>query len=280
MFARRLWLSDFRNYYGADFEPAPAGLSVLSGDNGAGKTNVLEALAFLSYRQSFRGAPVDALVRQGAGEAVVRGAFDREGRELVVEVEIAAGGRSRVQVNRHPAGPRRELASTIPVTIFSPADLSLVKGPPEERGRFLDTVLAASDPRLEALIARFERVLRQRNALLRQSGGHLGAEVALSLDVWDTRLVETGTALAAARAHLAEELAPALAQAYAGVAPRAAPIGATYARSWEGPLAAALAAARPEEVRRGQTLVGPQRDEFSLTLGDRPARTHASQGEQ
>jgi DNA replication and repair protein RecF len=277
---RRLWLGDFRNYESADVEPAPDGLTVIRGDNGEGKTNLLEAVGYLALLSSFRGAPTEAMVRDGAERAVVRGEGEREGRQLLVEVEIPRAGRGRAQVNRQPLKRTADLLGALRVSVFSPDDLVLVKGGPAERRRYVDDLLVSLHPRNDALRADVERILRQRGALLRQAGGRLTAEVATTLDVWDTQLAAAGEALAAAREELVASLDPELATAYDQLAGSPARVTAVYERSWQGPLADALAASRADDVRRAVTLVGPHRDDIALSVGGLAARTHASQGEQ
>jgi DNA replication and repair protein RecF len=278
----RLWLTDFRNYTTAEAELAPR-LTVVVGPNGEGKTNLLEAVAYLATLSSFRGAPSDALVRAGCDRAVVRAEGARHGRLLLVEAELATTGRPRVAVNRQPLRRARDLLGALRVSIFSPDDLALVKGGPAERRRWLDDTLVSSHPRADAVRSEFERVLRQRNALLRQVGGRLDADAATTLEVWDAKLVESGEALARARADLVERLEPVLDRAYRNLsgAAGAPAVTATYEAPWRAAgLAAALAGARAEELRRGVSLVGPQRDDLALTLDALPSRTHASQGEQ
>src|SRR4051812_9344096 len=202
MHLRRLWLADFRNYTTADVSPAPDGLTVVRGDNGEGKTNLLEAGGFLATLSSFRGVPNEALVRQGAEQGIVRAEAAREGRELLLEVEIPAAGRGRAQVNRQPLRRAAELLGALRTSVFSPDDLVLVKGGPADRRRYLDELLVAMHPRNEALRADVEKILRQRNTLLKQSGGRLDSAAAATLDVWDTQLARAGEALAAAREEL------------------------------------------------------------------------------
>jgi len=276
----RIWLTDFRNYTTAETALAP-GLTVVVGGNGEGKTSLLEAVGYLATLSSFRGAPTDALVRQGAECAIVRAEGTRGPRELLLEAEVPVTGRARVAVNRQALRRGRDLLGALRVSVFSPDDLVLVKGSPGERRRYLDDVLVALHPRNDTLRAELERVLRQRNTLLRQLGGRLTAEAAPTLDVWDAKLVEAGEALAAAREELVATLEPMLARAYADVAGDNLVAWAHYEAPWRKKgLAAALALARADELRRGVSLVGPQRDDLVLELEGRPARTHASQGEQ
>jgi DNA replication and repair protein RecF len=281
----RLWLNDFRNYASLELSVAP-GLTVVMGENGQGKTNLLEAIGYLSSLSSFRGVPNDALVRHGHERAVVRAEGLASERPLLIEAELTTSGRGRVAVNRQPLRRARDLLGTLRVTVFSPDDLALVKAGPAERRRFLDDGLVALAPRHDATRGEFERVLRQRNTLLRQcTGGRADTELLTTLDVWDAKLVETGEAMGAARADLVERLAPELTKAYAQVsgdrAARAAEVSAAYDAPWRaGGLAAALTAARADELRRGVSLVGPHRDDLVLSVGGMPARTQASQGEQ
>lgn len=276
---RRLWLTDFRNHAATELE-LPPGLTVVVGPNGAGKTALLEAVGFLSTLSSFRGAPTEVLVRSGADRAVVRGEVERDGRDLLIECELR-GGRTVAQLNRQRGARRRDLLEALRVSVFTPDDLDLVKGGPGGRRRFLDDAMEALRPRDDALRLELERVLRQRNTLLRQAAGRLTDDVALTLDVWDQKLAGVGEEVRARRGEIATDLAPVVAEAYVRLAGRAATVGLAHLCSWgEGPLADALAAARDEDVRRRTSTVGPHRDELALALDGLPARSHASQGEQ
>ncbi len=296
MWLRRLWLTDFRNYETADVA-LPPGLTVVRGANGEGKTNLLEAAGYLATLASFRGVATEALVREGCHQAVVRGEAERSGRELLIETEVAASGRGRAAVNKQRLRRAGDLLDALRVSVFAPDDLELVKGGPAARRRYLDDTLVAVHPRHDVLRRDMERILRQRTALLRQSAsafghggrGRLTSEIATTLDVWDSKLVSAGEALADARADLVTKLEPAMAKAYADVAPERGParvaerhaVSAAYDAPWRAQgLAAALAASRDEELRRGVCLVGPHRDDLFLGINAMPARTHASQGEQ
>ena len=275
-----LWLHDFRNYESADLV-LPAGLTVVRGANGEGKTSLLEGIGYLATLSSFRGVPSEALVREGATQAVVRGEGERNGRQLLIEAEIGSAGRGRVAVNKQRLRRSSDLLDALRVSVFAPDDLELVKGGPSARRRYLDDTLVALSPKHEALRRDLDRILRQRTALLRQSGGRLSPEIATTLDVWDAKLVAAGEALADARAALVADLEPALAKAYADLSPTRGAVTASYDAPWRGSgLAAALAEARHDELRRGVCLVGPHRDDLTLRINAMPARTHASQGEQ
>ncbi len=201
----------------------------------------------------------------------MRAEVERDERELLIEAEIAPG-RSRVQVNRQRLARTRDLLGALRVTVFAPDDLEMVKGGPATRRRYLDDLLVAHSPKLDVLRTDLDRILKQRNALLKQMAGrHGGGEGALAtLEVWDERFATTGSALVAARAALLDQLRPALQVAYASVAGAPAEVGAAYEQSWEGELADALRDAREVDVRRAVTTVGPHRDE--LALDDRRAR--------
>ena len=293
MHVDHLWLTDFRSYEEAEFSPAPEGLTLVSGPNGEGKTNLVEAIAYLATLKSFRGSPLEALVRvarPGEAEvqrAIVRAEGSRESRRLLVEAEVTLAGRDRVQVNGQPLKRSRDLLGFFCVTVFSPDDLSLVKGGPQERRQYLDDLLVALHPRHSETMTEVDRVLKQRNTLLKSAAGtgHVPQDVESTLEVWDSKLSAAGEKLAAVRASLTAALEPLAGEAYARLAASVSErgrdaIAINYERSWSGPLAEALRAARRDDLRRGVTTVGPHRDEIEMRIGDFPARTHASQGEQ
>jgi DNA replication and repair protein RecF len=276
----RLELRDFRNHERSELDLGP-GVTVIVGRNGEGKTNLLEAAAFAATLTSFRGAATEALVRRGADSAVVRADLADDDRRALVELELRAGRRVRGQLNRQPLRRRRDLLGTVRVTLFAPDDLVLVKGGPAERRSFLDDLVVDLRPADDDLRRQVDRVLRQRNTLLRQMGSRGGGEALATLDVWDQQLAELGSRLAERREQLTERLVPALARRYEALArPAGAEVGVRYERSWAGDLGDALAAARPEDLRRGVSTVGPHRDDALVVLDGEPARTHGSQGEQ
>ena len=276
-----LWLTDFRCFEEASFEPDPSGLTVLRGENGVGKTSVLEAIGWLATERSFRGAGRETLVRNGRPRAVLRAETAMGERHVLLEAELPVDGPARVQFNRQAVRRRAELAEGLRVSVFSPDDLEIVQGGPAGRRQYLDDALVALQPRHDQLLDELERILRQRGALLRQAGGRATPEVASTLEVWDARLADAGEALATARQTLVEQLAPLVAAACAGLAPGDdAVVQLRYRRSWDGALAEALVRARDEDLRRQVSTVGPHRDDLELTLSGRPARSQASQGEQ
>ena len=296
MHLEHLELVDFRSYVGAEFDPAPSGITVVTGANGAGKTNLIEAVGYLATMRSLRGSPPAALVRSGADQdfAVIRSVIGHEdtGRRVTIDAQLHATGRDRVQVNGQALRRTRDLLGALQVTVFSPDDLTLVKGGPSGRRGYLDDLLVALQPRRDALLSELERILKQRNALLKSAfaGGYrpgraLPEDIRVTLDVWDAKMVATGEELVAARTHLVEQLNGPAADAYRSLATGSAgadrlSIGLDYQVSWAGTLAEAMRAARDDDLRRGVTTVGPQRDDLELSIGGLPARTHASQGEQ
>jgi len=281
MIVSRLELVDFRNYTAACFDFHP-GITAVVGLNGQGKTNLVEALGYLATLDSFRAAPAEALIRSGADTAVVRAVVVHpDGRQLEVELELARQGRNRVQVNKQRLARTRDLLGVLRVSVFSPDDLALVKGAPGERRRFLDDTLVSLAVKYDAMRLELERTLKQRNTLLRQAGGRLDSDAGLTLDVWDTKFADLGDRFGHARATLVERLAPMVATAYDQLADRPSAVDMRYAPEWRtAGLAAALSAARTDDVRRGVSTVGPHRDDVEVTLAGMPSRTHASQGEQ
>ncbi len=280
MRVERLWLTDFRNYTELDVTLA-AGLTAVVGPNGQGKTNLLEALGWLATLDSFRGAATDALIRAGADRAILRAEGDEAGRRLLIEAEINRTGRHRVQVNRQKLARSRDLLGILRVTVFAPDDLALIKEGPALRRAFVDNTVVAIDARKDPVQRELDKILRQRNALLRQVGGRLDESARITLDVWDERLALAGERVAATRADLVDELGPQIEQAYGDLAGRPYPVRLTYQAPWrEQGLAGALADARRADLARGVSTVGPHRDELLVELDGLPARTCASQGEQ
>jgi DNA replication and repair protein RecF len=275
-----LAVTDFRNLVSTVIELDPDGTTVITGLNGAGKTSLLEATAYLATLQSFRGSPKEALVRRGADRAILRAETRVADRAVTIEAEVLATGRSRTQVNRQAVRRRVDLHDALRVTVFSPEDIGVVRAGPADRRHFLDETLAVVDPKAARAAEETDKVLRQRAALLRNVGRTLGAEAATTLDVWDARLDDAGTRLVEARERLVAELAPRVVEHYVRLAGLPTGVGLAYVRSWEGRLLDALGAARSRDVQRGVSTVGPHRDELELTLDGLPSRTHASQGEQ
>lgn len=280
MLIRTLELQDFRSYESAIVDLSE-GLTAIIGENGQGKTNLLEAISWIAGMGSFRGVPDDALIRLGADAAIVRASVvSPDGREQLIEVELPRVGRNRIQVNRQRLSRARDLLGVVQVTVFSPDDLELVKGGPALRRRWIDDALVSRHPRHDAVRSDLERILKQRNALLRSAHGRLDGDAAFTLDVWDAKLATAGNAVRGAREALLDEMTPRLTGAYDAVAGEAADVEMIYEPSWHGDLSEALVGSRDLDVRRGVSTIGPHRDEIVLRIAGSPARTHASQGEQ
>ena len=281
MIIEHLELIDFRNYASGSFD-LTAGTTAIIGDNGQGKTNLAEALAYLATLASFRGAPNDALVRAGADCAIIRATVRHDdGRETLIEAELSAVGRNRVQVNRQRLGRTRDLLGSVRVSVFSPDDLTLVKGSPGDRRRFMDDTLVALATKYDSVRLEIHRIVRQRNTLLKQAGGRLTDEMEITLDVWDSKFAEVADQFGYARATLISRLTPMVLEAYEQLAGMATPLDLCYEPPWrQQGMAAALAESRALDLRRGVSTVGPHRDELDLWINGLPSRTHASQGEQ
>ncbi|WP_203337629.1 DNA replication/repair protein RecF [Nocardioides limicola] len=300
MHIAHLTLHDFRSYGDLDLALEP-GRSAFLGRNGQGKTNLVEAIDYLSRLASHRVASDAPLVRAGAEQALVRAAVVKEGRTATLEVELNPGRANRARINRAALPRPRDLIGLVRTVVFAPDDLALVKGDPSMRRRFLDDLLVLRTPRLAGVRADYDRVLKQRNSLLRSARSNRAAREAAesTLDLWNEHLVAFGAELTAARLQLDEDLAPYLIAAYADVADgvHRSQARTSYRPSWaedeaESPreiagVAAAIQAAleerRRDELDRGITLVGPHRDEWLLTLGDGqlelPVKGYASHGE-
>ncbi|MFT4122990.1 MAG: DNA replication/repair protein RecF [Microbacteriaceae bacterium] len=308
MYVTHLVLADWRNYESLEVELAP-GPTVLLGSNGQGKTNLVEALGYLATLGSHRVSSDQALIRAGRDSAVVRARLQNGDRSVLAEVQLNRTGANRAQVNRVAVRPR-ELPRYFSSVLFAPEDLALVRGEPAGRRRMLDELLVLRSPRMAAVLADYDRALRQRNSLLKSARSQGLREAQLgTLDVWDERLVAIGAQIIEARGRLVQELAPEVAAAYAQVAgaehvvtlaafmsirsvnagepdcsdgpddsPAVVRAALTAAEAAEE-FARALTRARRAELDRGLTLSGPHRDDLLLMLNDMPARSHASHGE-
>jgi DNA replication and repair protein RecF len=298
-----LTLHDFRSYAAADVALGP-GVTSFVGRNGQGKTNLVEAVDYVARLSSHRVASDAPLVRLGAEQAVIRAAVVRDDRQALLEIEINPGRSNRARINKSPLPRARELLGMVRTVLFSPEDLTLVKGDPSDRRRFLDDLLVQRAPRYAGVRSDYDRVLKQRNSLLKTAGlarrggpGSSRGESALAtLGVWDSHLARAGAELLAARIALVQELGALVGTAYEAVARGARRDDATmaYKPSFELPeidasspdrtvLAEALLAEverrRDDEIDRGISLVGPHRDELALMLGPLPVKGYASHGE-
>ena len=303
MYVDHLQLTDFRSYASVDV-PLEAGVTTFVGSNGQGKTNLVEAVEYLATMNSHRVASEVPLVRSGATSAVVRAgvvAGLNDSRRLTLELEINPGKANRARLNRSPLRHAREIIGVLRTVVFSPVDIAIVKGDPSERRHFLDELLVARWPRLAGVRGDYERVLRQRNTLLKSLSGRLRGgppptDTEATLDVWDSHLARAGGELLEARLTTLADLAPHISKAYADIAPTNNDAIAEYRASADldvprqvehgtaradlsAALESAMAERRAEEIQRGVSLVGPHRDDIALSLGMLPAKGYASHGE-
>jgi DNA replication and repair protein RecF len=293
VFVRHLGLRDFRSWAHAEVDLTP-GRTVFVGPNGFGKTNLIEALWYSSTLGSHRVATDAPLVRVGSSRAVVSTIVVNDGRECAVDLEITAGRANKARLNRSPVRSPREVIGVLRAVLFAPEDLALVRGDPGDRRRYLDDLAAVRRPRVAAVRADYDKVLRQRTALLKSaSGARLrGDRGALdTLDVWDGHLAAHGADLMAARMELVNELAPEVQKSYEVLAPGSRPAAIGYHASVDVELdctdvellrvalLAGMAQRRDAELERGVCLVGPHRDDLELRLGEQPAKGFASHGE-
>ncbi|MGH3349769.1 MAG: DNA replication/repair protein RecF [Nocardioides sp.] len=300
MYVSHLSLHDFRSYASVEV-PLEAGVTAFVGRNGQGKTNLVEAIDYLSRLQSHRVATDAPLVRAGADQAVVRAAVVRDGRTATLEVEINAGRANKARINKSPLPRTRDLVGLVRTVVFSPEDLTLVKGDPSDRRRFLDDLLMLRAPRLAGVRSDYDRVLRQRNSLLKTAGFARGSarEGALAtLAVWDDHLARTGAEILAERLSLVDALRPYVGKAYETVARGASRddaeieykpsfdlAGATSAADLQEAILAEVGRRQKDELDRGISLVGPHRDDLVLFLGHGagaerlPVKGYASHGE-
>ncbi|MFJ3974555.1 DNA replication/repair protein RecF [Streptomyces sp. NPDC090021] len=305
MHVSHLSLADFRSYARAEV-PLDPGVTAFVGPNGQGKTNLVEAVGYLATLGSHRVSSDAPLVRMGADRAVIRAAVAQGERRQLVELELNPGRANRARINRSSQVRPRDVLGIVRTVLFAPEDLALVKGDPGERRKFLDELVTARSPRMAGVRSDYERVLKQRNTLLksaamaRRHGGRQGAAGRSSgadlstLDVWDQHLARAGAELLAQRLDLIATLLPLADKAYEQLAPGGGPLGLAYKCSAGEPvdsgaartrealyevLLAALGEVRGQEIERGVTLVGPHRDDVALRLGDLPAKGYASHGE-
>ncbi|MGW0365558.1 DNA replication/repair protein RecF [Streptomyces sp. NPDC002990] len=297
MHVSHLSLADFRSYARAEV-PLDPGVTAFVGPNGQGKTNLVEAIGYLATLGSHRVSSDAPLVRMGAERAIIRAAVTQGERQQLVELELNPGRANRARINRSSQVRPRDVLGIVRTVLFAPEDLALVKGDPGERRRFLDELVTARSPRMAAVRSDYERVLKQRNTLLKSAAmarRHGGRSMDMStLDVWDQHLARVGAELLAQRLDLIATLMPLADKAYEQLAPGGGPLGLSYKSSAGEPvdsgaartrealyevLLAALSDVRKQEIERGVTLVGPHRDDVVLRLGELPAKGYASHGE-
>lgn len=281
MIVRSLQLADFRNYQRLQLELG-AGVHALVGDNAQGKTNLAEALVVVSTMKSFRGVPNEHVVRRGATSAILRAeVVHGDEREFLVEIELKPVGRSVAQINRKRVVRTRDLLAVVRTTVFSPDDRFLVYGGAAQRRQFLDDSIVAADPSKADLVAEMERVLRQRNALLRDAAGRASSTALAALDVWDDKFATVGDEMGRVRAEFIGTIAPLVQTAYQSLVDDACNVRLSYDAPWRDTgLAGALVDARNDDLRRGTSTVGPHRDDLIVELDDFATRTQGSHGEQ
>jgi len=296
VYVERLQLADFRSYAAVDVNLAP-GPVIFQGSNGQGKTNLVEAVEYLSTLGSHRVSTDQPLIRAGCQQAVARAqvvAGVDDPRKLLLEIEIRLGKSNRARLNRGELPRPSELVGVLRTVLFSPEDLAIVKGEPADRRRFLDSLVVGRWPRMAGVKADYDGVLKQRNALLKSMSGRsltpADPDAEFTLQVWDEQLAGLGAELMAARLDSLAELMPLAAESYRQIAPVNNVASAQYQGSIPLPgessqaalqqaLADAIVQRRREEIARGVSLVGPHRDELLLSIGELPARGYASHGE-
>lgn len=295
MYVRHLGLRNFRSWTDVDVELSP-GRTVFVGSNGNGKTNLVEALWYCATLGSHRVGTDAPLIRVGAERAVISTIVVSDGRELAVDIEITAGRANKGRLNRSPVRSTREVLGAVRAVLFAPEDLALVRGDPGERRRYLDELATVRRPGVAGIRADYDKVLKQRTALLKSaSGSRLRSDPAAleTLDVWDGHLAAHGAQLMAARLDLVNQLAPEVEKAYQLLAPSSRPAAIGYRSTidladqhtgggeefLQAALLEACARRRAAELDRGMCLVGPHRDDLELRLGDQPAKGFASHGE-
>ncbi|MFD7015112.1 DNA replication/repair protein RecF [Streptomyces sp. NPDC059161] len=292
MHVTHLSLADFRSYARVEV-PLDPGVTAFVGANGQGKTNLVEAVGYLASLGSHRVSSDAPLVRMGADRAVIRAAVTQGERSQLIELELNPGRANRARINRSSQVRPRDVLGIVRTVLFAPEDLALVKGDPGERRRFLDELITARSPRMAAVRSDYDRVLKQRNTLLKSAAmarRHGGRGMDLStLDVWDQHLAQAGAELLSQRLDLISALQPLADKAYEQLAPGGGPLTLEYKPSAPGTghtreelygqLIAAFADVRKQEIERGVTLAGPHRDDLLLRLGELPAKGYASHGE-
>jgi DNA replication and repair protein RecF len=279
-----LTLRNFRLFREYTFEPDPDSVTVFLSPNGTGKTSVLEAVHALATASSFRTSAASDMIRNGETIAEIHGVMFQRERRIQVDLTLTRGVRNttkRMMVNGQRPGSRAELSEALPLTVFTPEGVDVVRGGPEHRRNFLTTLLTDVDPLTGDVIERFARVLSQRNALLR---GLEGSRPSLTqqrdLDQWTSDFCVASEHLLASRERLIQNLAPLVADSYHELAQNDADVAVRYERSWDGELMEALTRSSDDDRYRGYTTVGPHRDDIELSLEGRDARRQASQGEQ
>lgn len=279
-----LRLRNFRLFEELTFEPDTEAITVLLSPNGTGKTTVLEAVYALATASSFRTGSASDLIRSGESASEVHGVLFHRERRVQVDLTLTRGTRNttkRMLVNGQRPKSRADVAEALPLTIFTPEGVDVVRQGPENRREFLTNLLTDVDLTTGDVIERFTRILSQRNALLRQLQGERPTSLQQGeLDVWTRDFCNVSEELVALRKKLLDDVAPLVANYYHELAEDDSIVVVAYEQSWSGDLERALNDAFDDDRFRGHTTIGPQRDDIALTLDGRDTRRQASQGEQ
>ncbi|MDP2012987.1 MAG: DNA replication/repair protein RecF [Actinomycetota bacterium] len=300
MWVSHLSLTDFRSYPQVSIDLQP-GVTTFVGRNGQGKTNLVEAIGYIATLGSHRVASDAPLVRIETTQGIIRCAVSAHDREALVEIAIIPGKANKARVNRSAVTRVRDILGILRVVVFAPEDLALVKGDPSDRRRFLDEILVQRTPRLAGSMSDLDRILKQRNALLKSASvarKSAGQEMLRTLHVWDEQLATIGAELIVARLELLDVLTPPAVRDYEFIAQdTSAALELLYVSSlesalgerlpsasrdrgiWSAALLEAIELRRAEELNRGITLIGPHRDDLAIRMGPVPAKGYASHGE-
>ena len=280
MFLSQLWLTNFRNYETAHLI-FNEGTTLITGDNGNGKTNLLEAIAWFSKGKSFRGAPNEALIQENEEKAILRAEITLNTRKTTLEAELNNLGRNQFQINGKRVNKKKELQEKIRTTIFGPEDLALIKGSPSKRRNYLDELLLDLHTKNQLIKNNFEKCLKQRNTLLKQAKGKLTTEIETTLNIWDEKFSESGQLLALERINLLEQLKPEIENILKKFTNNQDNVSFEYEQLWEKEnLYETLQTEREIDIRRGTTTSGPHKDEIEIKVNNLLSKNHSSQGEQ
>lgn len=279
MHAEFVHITDYRNIESIHLEPAPVGVTAITGANGQGKSSIIEAISYALSGRSFRNARKESMVRKGCEQAVVRIGLAVADRQVLVELAMRKGSSDNLLLN-HNAAARSEVARLAPLTIFTPGDIEIIAGPPAERRDFVDSALTVMGPRAAEAVEKYEALLRHRTSILRQIAATNSSSLAEMLEVFDEQLADAGERLARMRLSLLGRIEPVLSHLYAGISGESDTVSLSYSSTWGQDLREAMTRSRGEDLRRGATSVGPHRDDVAFSLNGLDARYEASQGEQ
>ena len=272
---------NFRNYEFAKIESIPPGIVAIVGNNGQGKTSIIEAIGYLSNKSSFRGASKEVIIRYGQDQSVIRGGLvSSQGRDLLIEASISKIHPDKFFINKQQQTRVSQVSKTVPTTVFSSHDIEIVRGAPSLRRNFLDSGVSMIYPKGDSVISAVEKILRQRATLLKQSGGRITPEISSTLEVWDRQLSIYGEQLVDYRQELLNRITPYISKAYQEISKSGDQISLTYIKSWKGYLIDELGKSRADDLRRQVNSIGPHRDDLDINLNSHPVKHNGSQGEQ